>query len=77
MAWEAEVQTQAPEHEQADAGCACRWCLAPLNARPVPPLQVALGSELARLLQVELPARDAHLVARQPGRLSELPGPLL
>lgn len=34
---------------------------------------VAVGSELAQLLRVELPARDAHVAARQPGRLSDLP----
>ena len=34
---------------------------------------VVLGAELAQLLRVELPARDVHVAARQPGRLADLP----
>lgn len=43
----------------------------------LPALQVALGSELAQLLRVELPARDVHLVARRPGCLADVPNQLL
>jgi len=38
---------------------------------------VALGSELQRLLHIELPARDVHLAARSPGRTVDLPTCLL
>lgn len=40
-------------------------------------LQVVLGSELQRLLHIDLPARDVHLAARSPGRTVDLPTCLL
>lgn len=42
-----------------------------------PMLQVVLGSELQRLLHIDLPARDVHLAARSPGRTADLPTCLL
>lgn len=40
-------------------------------------LQVVLGSELQRLLHIDLPARDVHLAARSPGHTADLPTCLL